>query len=191
MQNHHGEPERAKKDDGEAPTVDHVMGAPRRDHQQTRASERLFPFGTGSCFHNQHMAKSITSPPCVSKGSSFVHTGTTIALAVNLMIRRQKHQAPAKSGMDCCRQSRHGICVDSVGILLEDHKKGTRQAHVMIDTCMWQRHKRDEKSIRTQINFPPIASCANQLHCLSSTLLFRRVQHRERESRTVGEHKRR
>jgi len=109
MQNHHGEPERAKKDDGEAPTVDHVMGAPRRDHQQTRASERFLPFGTGSCFHKQHMAKSIIFPPCISKGSSFVHTGITIALAVNLMIRRQRHQAPAKSGMDCCRQSRHGI----------------------------------------------------------------------------------
>jgi len=54
-------PSGQKKTMGEAPTVDHVMGAPRRDHQQTRASERLFPFGTGSCFHKQHMAKSITS----------------------------------------------------------------------------------------------------------------------------------
>ena len=66
-------PSGQKKTMGEAPTVDHVMGAPRRDHQQTRASERFLPFSTGSCFHKQHMAKSIISH-LTSRKAAALHT---------------------------------------------------------------------------------------------------------------------
>jgi hypothetical protein len=126
---HHGGPGQAKKDDGgRPPTVDRVMGAPRREptkHASERcpSSDLASTNSSQSANHRSHLLESSSAQISPS-------LGTAIAVADSLMISEMQISGTSENQYGLLQRACHGT--PSLSIPLESFwkiiKKGTRQA---------------------------------------------------------------